>query len=285
VAQTLDRDLIRAQEIFAREQQHSYTSLSQLERCGYSYYLKHVLGLPEDQSDLPAGGARGLQGRARGIIVHRLLESIDFRAPKSPRAEEVLALGAEQTIGLTREKAAELAAFVGSFVQAISGSELLARVAHANSRAHEQPFAFSLTPGGPLFTGVIDLLARERDGGWLIIDYKTDHLAPTRDLRELVEDGYGLQRLFYAVAALRGGAPRVSVVHWFLERPGEAIDVSFGAEQTDELQAQLNERLTNIRAAGFVVSAAPHRGLCGGCPGRHGLCSWSEEVTGMQLPQ
>ena len=45
----------------------SYTSLCELERCGYRYYLERVLGMPEQRA--AAAGARhghGLAGAGRG---------------------------------------------------------------------------------------------------------------------------------------------------------------------------------------------------------------------------
>ena len=58
----------------------SYTSLSEFERCGYRYYLERVLGMAEQRVGprAPAAGA-ALEARARGTLVHALLESRDFR--------------------------------------------------------------------------------------------------------------------------------------------------------------------------------------------------------------
>jgi len=254
----------------------SYSSLTQLERCGYSYYLRHVLHLPDDHSaPRSSESPRGVQGRSRGDIVHRLLESVDFATFTTPSLTQVHQAGRECEIELSDSEAQELAAFVGR----LAGGELFARLAAAVSLAREQPFAFSIERGGQLFSGAVDLIANEPDGGWLLVDYKTDHLAVGEDLQELVLRDYGLQRLLYGLAALRGGAPRVSVVHWFLERPEQHVVRSFTAEQTGELQAQLTDRVARIQASGFAVSDTPHRELCLTCPGRRGLCSWGEEMT------
>ena len=79
-----------------------------------------------------------------------------------------------------------------------------------------------------MLTGVVDVLADEDDGGALVVDYKTDRLAPERRPRGVVERDYGVQRRIYALAALRAGAPDVEVAHLFLERPAEpAVAATF----------------------------------------------------------
>jgi ATP-dependent helicase/nuclease subunit A len=269
-----------SRDVLAGERTLSYSSLTQLERCGYGYYLRHVLRLPDDHTAPQAANPRGgVQGRSRGLIVHRLLESVDFGRFAQPTAEDVLRAARECAIKLADGEERELAQFVGG----LAGGELFSRLASAVSVAREQPFAFPVGEGEQLFTGVADLIARERDGGWLVVDYKTDQLAREEDLEALVRRDYDLQRLLYGLAALRGGASHVSVVHWFLERPEELVVARFSATQSEALKAQLIERVQHMRAGGFTVSDAPHRELCQTCPGRRGLCSWGPEMTLREL--
>ena len=74
---------------------------------------------------------------------------------------------------------------------------------------------------------MIDLLAEESDGGCLVVDYKSDRLAGADDLDALVRREYSVQRLVYALAVLRDGAPRVEIAHWFLERPEEWVAAGY----------------------------------------------------------
>jgi ATP-dependent helicase/nuclease subunit A len=147
----------------------------------------------------------------------------------------------------------------------------------------EHPFAFSLGASEPLINGVIDLLALEADGSSLVVDYKSDRFAAAVDLEQLVERDYGVQRLLYALAVLRDGAPAVEIVHWFLER-GEWVLARFPAAERLVLEEQLSQRIARTREQPFAVSADPHRGLCLTCPGRAGLCSWSEAETLREHP-
>jgi ATP-dependent helicase/nuclease subunit A len=254
----------------------SYTSLSELERCGYRYYLERVLGLSEDRSVARSDpGHRGLEARARGTLIHRLMEMIDFARPSAPSPQQVATLAQELGMRLASGEREEIAALIDAAMRA----EPAARVAAAQTVRYEYPFAFSLAPEQPLISGVIDLLAQESDGGLVVLDYKSDRVAATVDLEALVEREYGIQRLLYALAVLRGGAPRVDVVHWFLERPDEAVLASFQAGERQLLEQRLIEHVASARRRGFAVSANPHRGLCLTCPGRGGLCSWSEQET------
>ena len=264
----------------------SYTTLSELERCGYRYYLERVLGLGEDRSGAGGRSSRGgLGARERGTLVHRLLESVDFAraTPPSPRALSRVARELGMRVGARESE--EIADLVGAVTRgAPSGSGPAGRVAAARSVHREHPFAFSLGPGEPLLTGVIDLLAREGDGGCLLIDYKSDRVGAEEDLDALVERDYGVQRLIYALAVLRDGAPRVEVVHWFLERPGGWVGAAYTAADRGELEERLAARIQRARARMFAVSEHPHRGLCETCPGRAGLCSWGDDETMRELP-
>jgi ATP-dependent helicase/nuclease subunit A len=255
----------------------SYTTLSELERCGYRYYLERVLCLPENTSAGSAlSTADGLRARARGTLVHRLLESVDFARPTPPSSKDVARVARELGLRVGRGEREEIAGLLrGAFISAAPAE----RVAAAEHVRREHPFAFSLGEREPLITGVIDLLAREADGGWMVLDYKSDRVRPDEDLDELVERDYGAQRLLYALAVLRDGAAKVEIVHWFLARPLDRVAARYTAADMGELEERLAERIERARGRSFTVSERPHRGLCLTCPGRAGLCSWSDAET------
>jgi ATP-dependent exoDNAse (exonuclease V) beta subunit len=272
---------VRAEATLERISTLSYTSLTELQRCGYRYYLERVLGVPEDRAAARAPGfAHGLRARERGILVHRLLESFDFARPVVPSPVAVESLAHELGIGLEIGDSARIAELLETAVRSAPAR----RIAAAREVRREHPFAFSLGAGEPLVTGAIDLLAREQDGGWVVLDYKSDRVRPEVDLAGLVEREYGVQRLLYALAVLRKGAPRVEIVHWFLERPDDWVGASYAVGERGALEAGLAQRLTRARERGFAVAEAPHRGLCLTCPGRASLCSWGEERTMRELP-
>jgi ATP-dependent helicase/nuclease subunit A len=254
----------------------SYTSLSLLERCGYRYYLERVLGLPEDRAGARrVDPGRGLEARVRGILVHGLLERVDFAQPQPPAPADVELLAGTLGAAVGAGECAEIAGLIAASL----GTPLTERLGSARRVRREHPFAFRLAPGEPLVTGVIDLLAAEPSGGLLVLDYKSDRVGPGEDLQALVERDYGLQRALYALALLRDGAARVEVVHWFLERPLEPVSRDYGSGDAERLGESLGLRLREALANGFAVSESPHRALCLTCPGRAALCSWGETET------
>jgi ATP-dependent helicase/nuclease subunit A len=262
----------------------SYTSLSELERCGYRYYLERELGMSEDPRAASSPSTGGtLDARARGTLVHALLERLDFRSPSAPSAEEVARNAVELGTPTSGKECEEVSRLISGALAAPGASRLAAAV----RVRRESPFAFALHsegPGGQLVTGVIDLLADERDGGCLLVDYKSDRVARNEDLSVLVEREYGVQRLLYALAVLRDGAPKVEIVHWFLECPEDWVSARYAAADRSELEEHLAVRIQHARARMFAVSEHPHRGLCETCPGRSRLCSWSDAETLRETP-
>jgi ATP-dependent exoDNAse (exonuclease V) beta subunit len=260
----------------------SYSSLTELERCGYRYYLERVLGLPEDRAAAARGSAAqpGLEPRARGTLIHRLMESFDFSHPQPPSAGAVNSAARELGLPVSGAESRQISELLG----VAGGTPLTSRVAAARDVRREHPFAFALGSDEPLVSGVIDLLAEEGAGAYLVLDYKSDRVAPGSDLAALVERDYGAQRLLYALAVLRLRATSVEVVHWFLERPREPVGVLYRAAQREALERELAQRLGRARGRGFAVSESPHRELCASCPGRGRLCSWPESVAMRELP-
>jgi ATP-dependent helicase/nuclease subunit A len=121
------------------------------------------------------------------------------------------------------------------------------------------------------------VLAREPGGRSLVVDYKTDRLDGTDP--QTAARGYEIQRLIYAIAALRAGADEVEIAHCFLEQPDTPVIVGFGAERLPELDASLQSLAAGIVAGRFEVSPEPRRALCAGCPAEGGLCSWPLSMT------
>ena len=133
---------------------------------------------------------------------------------------------------MTADDVEDLRAIVGAFAR----SPLCERLAAATAVRREAGFAFSLEPGGggSLVNGFVDVIATEPGGGRLIVDYKTDRLDGA-DPAEVLDRDYATQRVVYALAALRDGAPRVDVAYCFLERPGEPVVRGYTAADADAL--------------------------------------------------
>ncbi|HWC26772.1 MAG TPA: UvrD-helicase domain-containing protein [Solirubrobacteraceae bacterium] len=244
----------------------SYSTLASWSECGYRFYVQRVLGLPDEPGDGDAAPTGAIDARTRGSLVHALLEH---------DGADVAALAAR--LGVEAQLSDDEIARVTALADAFAQSPLARRIARARAVHREHGFALAL--GDALLTGVVDVLADERGGGRLVVDYKTDALEPGADLAAYVEERYGIQRRVYALAALRSGAARAEVAYAFLERPHEPVGARFEPADAERLEDELLRLARGLLAGEYPVTPTPHRELCLTCPGRRALCSYGEDVT------
>lgn len=255
----------------------SYSSLSRYERCGLRFHLEKIGGLRERDRPVQGRAAEGLDARARGAIVHRVLELHDLAGP-GPAAQEVLDAAREFEVRVTDDEARTLTQYVARALR----TPLMDRVRAARRVRTEATFTIPLERDDasvPVLLGVVDLVAEEAGDTVLVVDYKTDRLAPETELEPVVAAGYGIQRTIYALAALSAGAQRVDVAHLYLDRPEEPAVATFTVDDAERLRTQLRGRAAGILARDFRPTAEPNRRVCAGCPGRGGLCPVPVEQT------
>jgi RecB family exonuclease len=283
----------------------SYSSLESYRRCGYRFYLERVAGMrPRDQRRRPAPAAtgegqlvlavdepppprpapeEGISPMLRGSIVHELLERLDMREPVLPTPGEIAArLRGHGAPDDDPDEVERIAGLVEGFV----ASQLRERVGAAEEVRVELSFAFELSAEqapSVIVNGFMDVHAVEPGGGVLVVDYKTDPL-DGEDPAALVERGYTTQRLVYALAALRAGAPRVEVAYSFLEAPGRPVAEVYEAADAATLEGRLLDLAAGVLGGDYEPTAAPHRELCWTCPGRPALCSWGPKMTSRDPP-
>ena len=258
----------------------SFSMLEEHDACAYRFELQRLAGLPSlpDEDGAGSGPAPAVAAALRGTVAHAVLEEHDFAAGTAPGHAAVAA--AAEANGLPAEAVDELVRLLGN----LGGTALHARLAAEPKLRTEVPFALRLATraGEAVVRGVLDLLA-ESDAGALVVDWKTNRLAG-RTPEEVVEHGYAVQRLVYALALLRAGAQRVEVAHCFLEAPGELAVARYAAAELPRLEAELAERAAAALAGPWAVTPEPHRELCRGCPARGTLCSHPRELTWRDPP-
>jgi hypothetical protein len=137
----------------------------------------------------------------------------------------------------------------------------------------ELPFAFE--HDGVLIQGRFDLFARAGERAH-VVDYKTNRLDDVEEPAGVVERDYRLQRLVYALAALRGGASEVEVEYVFLERPDDPVRSVFGTDDAPVLELELSAAVAAIHEGAFRPT--PSELACDGCPARDRVCA------GLRLP-
>jgi ATP-dependent helicase/nuclease subunit A len=234
----------------------SYSALALFGRCSYRYYAERVAGMRPTDAKGAIPGQTGLAATEIGDAVHVLLETgVGADAVREP----VLA----RYPAATEEDLARVA----ELVQAWLDSPLAARLGQLERVDVELPFAFE--HDGVLLHGRLDAYARV-DGRALVVDYKTNRL---EDLTpgEALEDEYALQRLVYALAALRAGAEEVEVVYVFLERPNEPVARVFARSDLAALEAELSAAIATIQEGRFVPR--PSELACAGCPALDVVCA------------
>jgi ATP-dependent helicase/nuclease subunit A len=125
-------------------------------------------------------------GTAFGLLVHGILAQAPFDATRA-MLDDFAAIEA-RVLGLGEADAAAAAAVAENAF----GHELLRRARAADARGgcrRETPVSWT-GPDGTMIEGVVDL-AFEEQGGWVVVDYKTD--------REIAQDGLERYRRQVAV--------------------------------------------------------------------------------------
>ncbi len=165
--------------------------------------------------------------------------------------------------GVSDEELSRIRGFVASSVE----SELARRIASLEGAAAERSFTFE--HDGVLIHGRVDVL-HLAGAQALVVDYKTNLIGETTP-EEIVEEGYRLQRIVYALACFRAGAEEVEVAYHFLERADAIVSTVFALADVPALEAELSAAIAEIAAGRFVPT--PSAFACAGCPALDVVCA------------
>jgi len=199
------------------------------------YWQRHVLGIEaapagHDGHDGQDAHAERGTGTAFGLAVHAALELADFSAPPAREAER---LARERLSGSMSSALADRAR---GEIERFLSSEAARRIGRAEWIGREAPLAVMV--GETLIDGVADIVWRDPEGTWGVIDYKTDVGSPSE-----LAGKYRLQLAVYALAVARAaGTATVDASLHFLA-PGEAV--ALGASP-DEIEAEIAEVLARL---------------------------------------
>jgi ATP-dependent helicase/nuclease subunit A len=221
----------------------SFTALSTFEQCSYKYYARYAAGMRE-QPIVGEGDAES--ATVVGSKVHELLEQLDLATPLAPEVEDE---------------------HIRAFVAAYCESDLARRVSSLANVSKERPFTFEHE--GVLINGFLDVFHMD-NGHALVVDYKTNALNDASP-EAIVDEGYRLQRLVYALACFRAGADEVEVVYMFLEQPDAVVTITFTRDRIAELEEELSAAIAQIQAGEFRPT--PSEFACNGCPALEIVCA------------
>jgi ATP-dependent helicase/nuclease subunit A len=141
-----------------------------------------------------------LDARGLGTLVHAVMEEIDFASPGDV-AERVRRLAEQHLSGEERRREESLAI---EMIERFTASPRAARLAGAKDVFRELEFLLAWPPDasrpdGRYLQGFIDCLYCDADGGWRLIDYKTNQV--TAETLPAKAAPYQMQMLVYAMAA------------------------------------------------------------------------------------
>ncbi|HEY5533084.1 MAG TPA: PD-(D/E)XK nuclease family protein, partial [Candidatus Anoxymicrobiaceae bacterium] len=158
--------------------------------------------------------AEGEHGLEWGQAIHGLLEL----AMRHPDADLV---SRARTVLSENELDATLALNAADTVASVTGSEIWGRALASKQRMTEVPFELLLEGVTPptLIRGAIDLIFSE-DGGWVLVDYKTDAINDRRDADALSRK-YAPQLRLYRQAWERCTGDRVIETGFCFTSTGE----------------------------------------------------------------
>ena len=190
--------------------------------------MQAVIGEPRFMAVAAGRGEAILSGAARGVILHTVMQQLDFSRVSS-RAEIVRQVEelVEREILLPEEAAAVDQDKILNFFMSPLGQRVLA----ADQAEREVPFnllldaaeVFPELPSGSeqlLLQGVIDLYFREGDE-LVLVDYKSDRVTPSN--KEEIIARYHLQLQLYKTALERILGQTVKASYLYLFDVDEAV--------------------------------------------------------------
>jgi ATP-dependent helicase/nuclease subunit A len=160
----------------------------------------------------PSRGKGKEGGISFGLAFHGVMERLDL-----PSGNNLKGLCRIETLEYSISGSAEK---LEAMVRRCLGHPLMERVRKAKRLFREVPFSVFLD--GNLVEGKIDLLFEE-EGGWVIVDYKTDDVSG--EALEQRFQSYRHQGLWYARAVREAAGCEVKEVAFFFVRSGEARSV------------------------------------------------------------
>lgn len=181
--------------------------------------------------------------RGLGTLVHAALADLDFKHPGD--IEALVAKHAPAHLDDTGSQIAEAVEMVHRFVHSPRGRQ----IAEANQVHAELEFLLrwpspETTDSERLLRGFIDCLYQDAEGGWHLVDYKTNRV--NRKTLADVAAGYELQMLLYGMAVETILAqPPVELVLCFL-RAGLDYRFDFGDDARQRAQRLLGSALEQM---------------------------------------
>ncbi|MBI4126695.1 MAG: PD-(D/E)XK nuclease family protein, partial [Deltaproteobacteria bacterium] len=227
---TLDTDAVRT---------FTVSELETFARCPQEYYLKHVVGVPAE-SLLPQH-REALPAYLRGSILHSVLEELE------PEHLELLPDLIERHCLANHVVPDErLIAELRGPLDLFCTTPLFQSLGKGR---REVPFRWQWEKIDVV--GKIDWLRPEREGGWEIIDFKTDRLEPS-EVGDRAKT-YDLQMTTYALAVEAALEEKVTSTTLHFLQPGVPFTVPMDDRRRNEGKRAISAIAKRIAEANFTL--------------------------------
>ncbi len=226
------------------------TSLSRYLSCPHSYYLRHVLDLPERSGS--SQWLHGVSATERGDLAHKIMELVG-RDGEDDFERNVGLATFPDAVG-QRMAEGELETLVAGIQSFLRGDLYAEWIASAARLRTEVPFSAGLA--GAVIEGKIDALVEAPDGALRVVDYKTGQ--PPAE----ANPDYDFQIGMYcaAVAAATGRLPEQAAIVYL---DADDRTIHDGIEQiAREALARAREAVEGIERGEFGRGDCPGRDRC-----------------------
>jgi RecB family exonuclease len=240
----------------------SYTSINDYQRCPRCWYAKHVLGLPDIESEQSVVGqaAHGALDR-----FYRAWTSADAEGQVRPGLPELLRLGRDELVRLAGPRAEALEE---QLAQVRAQLQLYFERLH-DERTHiletEWNVSFPLAIGAHTHEVIakIDRLDQMADGSFRVVDYKTGQA--WKKLLEPPKDDLQLGIYCLALRAAQGLAEDETLAgtaeYWLLSTCERGV-IGLDAIKTQKVLEKIREVVAGIAAGAFPRGERDGRHLC-----------------------
>lgn len=246
------------------------TELALFSRCPYKYYLSGIEAVPEGA---PLSWKRVEKKEALvGSAVHEMLERPLEDAALLDRRLQLWRQRHQRLFA--EEELTHIEERIRRQLERIAAHPFYERLARAVQLYSERPFHFR--EGDLLITGVIDKLFQEKDGRWVVVDFKTHEIPASEVTAKIGQEAYDLQVEIYLWVVSRILAAARLEGFLFFTYSGEVVPVHFGppvVEKCEKLMARLPRRVgasvfPKTTEVGYCYACGYYReDLCSGAPG------------------
>ena len=252
-----------APEAVSEKRTWTPTEIAHFRHCSYQYYLSGIRALPEH---LPFSREQIEQSQALlGSAIHRMLEDpvsrIEDLISRIETARDLTAVYPPSSI-VGPEQQSALRENILRHLRRITAHPFYQRLLNASQLCSEK--SFHIRKNELLITGTFDKLFRERDGRWIVVDFKTTEIASSQIPVKVRQFAYDLQVEIYLWAVSQILSTDRLEGFLFFTHTGDLLPVKFNSAVAGKCENLINRLPRRLCASNFPKTNDPeHCYSCG----------------------